>query len=65
MSRAPFDDSKLAVKTVPFSGKKDDFYIWITQFMSFADYYKCLELPESKMAIPPDSPLLNPTDPAD
>jgi hypothetical protein len=59
----PVIDAGKNIKTIPFSGKKEDFTIWSSRFLSYLHLNNCKSTILGKTIIPNDTDVLEPTDP--
>ncbi|MGL5074464.1 MAG: hypothetical protein ACRDBG_01300 [Waterburya sp.] len=59
----PVIDAGKNIKTIPFSGKKEDFTIWSSRFLSYLHLNNCKSTILGKTIIPNDTTDLDPTNP--
>jgi hypothetical protein len=49
------------VKKVPFDGTQENFYLWTTQLLGFAETYNCEQALLGKLTVPASTDVLDPT----
>jgi hypothetical protein len=50
------------VKKVPFDGTQENFYLWTTQLLGFAETYNCEQALLGTLTVPASTNVLDPTD---
>jgi hypothetical protein len=55
-------DNAKGVKKVPVDGTQENFYLWTTQLLGFAETYNCEQALLGTLTVPASTDVLDPTD---